>query len=148
MTVFDGFTVTSTVFSSNTTTIYRAIRQSDGQSVILKCTAEYPSSVDVYKLQREYGVLANLKDVGGVVQAFQFVDRTNTDAHIAYLVLEELADGASESQPLNTVLPLDLDSFLDVAIQLADTLEKVHKHYILHKVCLLTYGTVYFAPYL
>ncbi|WP_347276592.1 protein kinase [Coleofasciculus sp. FACHB-501] len=79
------------------------------------------------RLRHEYKILLPL-DIEGVVKSLALENYNNGLA----LVLEYF-DGESLEKVINSSLKTDLNHFLLIAIQLADTLAALHQNQIIHK---------------
>ncbi|MCE7987804.1 MAG: GAF domain-containing protein [Caldilinea sp. CFX5] len=127
MTILSGYQITETIAASATIIVYRGRRLRDQQTVILKMVrADYPALADVARLKREYEISKGLS-ISGVTQ----VCGLEQWGHSPVLVL---LDGGGV--PLDTLLataPLDLLTFLKIAIQLAETVGQIHQRNIIHK---------------
>ncbi|MEP0749925.1 protein kinase [Trichocoleus sp. AS-A1] len=78
-------------------------------------------------MRHEYKILLPL-DIEGVVKSLALENYNNGLA----LVLEYF-DGESLEKVINSSLKTDLNHFLLIAIQLADTLAALHQNQIIHK---------------
>jgi len=121
-----GYRLEEVLSESSHTIIYRA-RQVDEQPVILKVLqAHQPTLEEMARLKQEYKIAANLK-IEGVIKAYSL----ETFKNVTALVLEDFG-GLALSQFIHANR-LTLTRFLNIAIQLADTLEQLHQHQIIHK---------------
>ncbi|WP_449417644.1 trifunctional serine/threonine-protein kinase/ATP-binding protein/sensor histidine kinase [Phormidium nigroviride] len=109
------------------TVVYRGQRKEDGQAVIIKLLrAEYPTLEEIMQLRHEYEISRNL-NLEGIVKPYGLENNRNGLA----LILED-----SKGEALKKFLShrqLELKEFLSIAIQLADTLGKLHENKIIHK---------------
>lgn len=109
------------------TVVYRGQRKEDGQAVIIKLLrAEYPTLEEIMQLRHEYEISRNL-NLEGIVKPYGLENHRNGLA----LILED-----SKGEALKKFLShrqLELKEFLSIAIQLADTLGKLHDNKIIHK---------------
>ncbi len=122
-----GYELAEIIHEGASNTIYRGISQLDQQRVILKVlTDEYPSLNAIVRLKHEYKITENL-DLAGVVKVLRLETHKNRLA----LVFEDFG-GQSLKQLLSTQ-KLDLSSFLNIAVQLVQTLVLVHNYHIIHK---------------
>jgi len=122
-----GYKLLSTVRASGANVLLEAIREADGQSVILKTPAVLtPGPRERERYRREFAILRRLKDVRGITQA-----------HSCELIFERpvLHLEQVEGLPLSELVgrPLALDWFLEIAISLATTLGEIHHHHVIHK---------------
>lgn len=109
------------------TIVYRAERREDRTAVIIKTLiADYPTLEEIMQLRHEYEISRHL-NLEGIVKPYGLENSRNGLA----LILED-----SRGEALNNLLnrrQLELKEFLEIAIQLADTLGKLHENQIIHK---------------
>jgi predicted ATPase/signal transduction histidine kinase/tRNA A-37 threonylcarbamoyl transferase component Bud32 len=97
------------------------------QCIILKkLKSNYPTLEQITRLKQEYKITEDL-DLEGVVS----VQRFHSDPNCLALVYEDF--GGQSLRQLVTAQPPSLTSFLDIAIQLAQALDLLHQHGIIHK---------------
>ena len=109
------------------TVVYRAERREDQTAVIIKALiADYPTLEEIMQLRHEYEISRHL-NLEGIVKPYGLENHRNGLA----LILED-SKGESLKKFLNG-RQLELKEFLEIAIQLADTLGKLHDHKIIHK---------------
>jgi histidine kinase len=119
--------LTETVHEGSHTVIYRGLSLKNQQRVILKILkADVTSLEATARLLHEYKTVAHL-DLPGVVKVLKQETYKNRLA----IVFEDF-DGQSLKQLLNTT-QLDLFTFLNISIQLAQALASLHSHHIIHK---------------
>ncbi|GAA6618604.1 protein kinase domain-containing protein [Scytonema sp. NUACC26] len=122
-----GYDLTEIIHEGSHTVIYRGLSLKNQQRVILKILkADDPSLEATARLLHEYKTVAHL-DLPGVVKVLKQETYKNRLA----IVFEDF-DGQSLKQLLNTT-QLDLVTFLNVSIQLAQALASLHSHHIIHK---------------
>ncbi|MGK5092002.1 SpoIIE family protein phosphatase [Deltaproteobacteria bacterium TL4] len=122
------YQITEELYHSEGTIVYRGIRQSDGAQVILKyLNEEFPSPISLGRFQSEYELLKELEGHGvPQVYALEKVEQS------VLLVMRD--DQATFSlKQLIERQTLSLAQMLDYAIQIAETLGKIHKKGIIHK---------------
>ena len=109
------------------TIVYRAERKEDQTAVIIKTLmADYPTLEEIMQLRHEYEISRHL-NLEGIVKPYGLENYRNGLA----LILED-----SKGEALQNFLnrrQLELKEFLEIAIQLADTLGKLHDNQIIHK---------------
>ena len=109
------------------TVVYRAERREDQTAVIIKTLiADYPTLQEIMQLRHEYEISRHL-NLEGIVKPYGLENHRNGLA----LILED-----SKGEALQNFLTgrqLELKEFLEIAIQLADTLGKLHDNQIIHK---------------
>ena len=122
-----GYNLIELLYESTNTYVYRALRESDQTSVIIKTfKSEYPSIEQVSRFQHEYKILQNL-EIEGIVKPLSL------DSYQSGLAL--ILSGF-EGETLKNFLTknnLQLNIFLHIAIQLASTLAQLHQANIIHK---------------
>ncbi|MBD2186337.1 trifunctional serine/threonine-protein kinase/ATP-binding protein/sensor histidine kinase [Aerosakkonema funiforme] len=127
MIVLSGYSIFSEIYSSSRTVVYRGLRQSDSQPVVLKMMrSEYPSFNQLVQFRNQYTIAKNL-NLQGVIQPYSLENYCNGFA----LVMEDFG-GISLKDYTNT-RPVILSEFLDIAIQITATLEKLHRQRLIHK---------------
>ncbi|MEG4499155.1 AAA family ATPase [Microcoleus sp. F10-C6] len=109
------------------TVVYRAERREDQTAVIIKALiADYPTLEEIMQLRHEYEISRHL-NLEGIVKPYGLENHH----HGLALILED-----SRGEALKNFLngrQLELKEFLKIAIQLADTLGKLHDRKIIHK---------------
>ncbi|MFN6560216.1 MAG: protein kinase domain-containing protein [Nostoc sp. ChiSLP01] len=130
---FPGYRITEQIYSSSKTLVYRAIREQDQKSVVLKLMRnEYPTFAEIAQFRNQYLISKNL-DIPGIVKPYSLDNYRN----IYILVMEDF-DGISlqkwqldnEDKKENRI---SLDNFFDIAIKIAFILEGLHRNRIIHK---------------
>ncbi|MBW4564361.1 MAG: AAA family ATPase [Mojavia pulchra JT2-VF2] len=128
MLALPGYVPTETLYEGIYSVIYRAIKQIDATSVIVKVLkAEYPTLEELTQLRHEYKVLKSLIEVEGVIKALGLENHQNGLA----LILEDL--NATSLKNFIDKNKLSLKSFLEIAIQLAFSLANIHGKQVIHK---------------
>jgi PAS domain S-box-containing protein len=127
MNTLPGYQITEVVQLGVKSIIYRAVRESDGASVIIKTLqSEYPTIEQITRLRHEYKISLNLK-IKGIIKPYSLEKYTNSFA----LILEDCG-GQSLSHYL-AGKSMKLQKFLPLAIQVAQTLGELHQNQIIHK---------------
>ncbi len=122
-----GYQIISEIYQSIHTIIYKALRESDRQPVILKSLrSEYPKLEQVTRLRQEYQLTKNLK-IKGIVKALDLIAFDNKFA----LVLEDF-NGIS-LQDYFLFHSFSIKEILQIGIQLSVILTELHNNYIIHK---------------
>ncbi|HBB34656.1 MAG TPA: hypothetical protein DC064_23450, partial [Cyanobacteria bacterium UBA9273] len=122
-----GYQLTEVIHEGSYTLIYRGHRQADGRAVILKILkANTPSLAAITRIKQEYQIRQGL-DIPGIVRCYSL----ETYEMRWFLVLEDFG-GISLPQWLASQ-PLNLKSFLTIAMQLADALSALHQQCIIHR---------------
>jgi len=129
MLTIPGYQIGEVINSGINILVYRGIRERDQKPTIIKTlTAESPTIEQLARLKHEYQIAANL-DAEGIVKVYSLESYQNSLA----LILEDFG-GISLHQILSSLQsPLELKSFLQIAIQLAEALSFLHQNQIIHK---------------
>ncbi len=131
MNTLAGCRVRETLHEDPKTGIYRALRTTeDGeQNVVLKTLrASHPPLEDVAQLRHEFQIARNLP-IDGVLQPLDLLTHENS-----FVLLLEDFDGVSLHDYLKaSPNGLDLDTFLPLALTLAETIGQVHAMGVIHK---------------
>lgn len=122
-----GYKIENKVYRNSKYAYYRAQMEETGENVIIKAPAsDHPGLKDIARLNHEYELLKNLK-ISGVIQPKVGVQLKDGFA----LVLK-----AFDTRPLTEILKregFEVVEALHIVLSLVDTLEKLHKHDIIHK---------------
>jgi serine/threonine protein kinase len=122
-----GYTLQRAIHESARTRVYAGVKQPEHHPVIVKVLkAEYPSLEEITRLRHEFKILQCL-DSPGVIKPLAIESYENGFA----LILEDFG-GISLQQFLQPI-DLQLNEFLDIAIQLASSLAELHQAQIVHK---------------
>lgn len=122
-----NYTLKERIHQGTSTVLYRAARNSDGGSVVIKlANGEYPGPRELARLRHEYGVLHEL-DVPGVVKTYGLEASNQGYA----LILEDL--GGESLSHLLSRRRLGLRTVLTLASSLASVLDVLHQRHLLHK---------------
>ena len=119
-----------TLFSNSNTVIQRALRESDGLTVILKSlVAPYPTTAQLQRFVFSCEV-AKKFDHPNILKVLDFQEHNNSP----FMVLEDhqLIDLQSYSQQ-QTDKHLSVSDFLNIAIQVAEALSVIHHAQVIHK---------------
>jgi predicted ATPase/class 3 adenylate cyclase len=125
--IFSGYRILEEVYKGDKIVVYRGLRELDRQPIVFKMLkAEYSDPVDIIQLSYEYALLKKL-DFPGIIKAYSFEKQQNRYA----IVLEDLPNSCT----LRTFFKRkpSFTSFLQVAIQLAEALDKLHTANVIHK---------------
>jgi predicted ATPase/signal transduction histidine kinase/tRNA A-37 threonylcarbamoyl transferase component Bud32 len=128
MNIVAGYNLIEVLYESNTTLVYRALRETEQISVIIKTLkTEYPTIEQLARLRHEYQILQSLP-IEGVVKPLALESYQNGLA----LILSDF--GGKTLQKASTAASnFELETFLPIAIQLASTLAELHQNNIIHK---------------
>ena len=122
-----GYTLSTEIHRGGKRVVYRATRDKDGVSVIVKSFLhEYPTPLETAGLRREYELIHGL-GLAGVAQAYGLEIHRDRLA----LVLEDVGDRTLKALIARGLL--GLGKFFELALQLASTLAEIHWRDIIHK---------------
>ncbi|HID99097.1 MAG TPA: GAF domain-containing protein [Thiotrichaceae bacterium] len=109
--------------------VYRASRQIDNQSVVLKVLKnDYPTSEEIARFKREYEITQKLNEsVEGIITVFGLEKEDKT----WFMVLEDL--GSDSLANHLQVQPFDIAAFLPLAIQMTKIVGEIHRQNVIHK---------------
>lgn len=122
-----GYAIGQQIYEGTRTRVYRGTRTSDSLPVVIKLLRqEYPSFRELVKFRNQYAITKNL-DLPGIVKPYNLETYRNGYA----LIMEDFG-----GIPLNSnsnIQHLKLYDFLLIAIQLSETIAKIHHHRVIHK---------------
>lgn len=122
-----GYNLIEVIYDGVTTCVYRALREREQTSVIIKTLkAEYPTIEQLTRLRHEYNILQSL-EIEGIVKPLALESYQNGLA----LILSDF--GGEPLKNLMTAQNFDLSHFLQIAIQLSSTLAQIYQNNIIHK---------------
>ncbi len=122
-----GYKITEVVQLGVKSIIYRAVRESDRSPAIVKIlNTEYPTIEQITRLRHEYKISSDLK-LEGIVKPHSLEKYKNSFA----LILEDC--GGQSLRHHLAGKSIKIQKFLPLAIQVAQTLGKVHQNQIIHK---------------
>lgn len=122
-----GYTLTEKIHENTTTLIYRGYQAENKASVVIKLLkAEYATKSELIRLRNQY-VLTHHLDLAGIVKPFALEPYQKGFA----LILEDF--GGRSLKHYTHSQPISLTQFLKIAIQIAEILEELHRHHIIHK---------------
>ncbi len=125
--VISGYQFTQLLYSSSRTFVYRAIHQESQQVVIVKVPRqEYPTASELIQFRNQYTLTKNL-NLPGVVQPHKLENYGNGYA----LIMEDY--GGVSLQTHYQARALTMQEFFPIALQLADILDGLCRHCIIHK---------------
>jgi PAS domain S-box-containing protein len=131
MITLSGIAVQSKIYESSASVVYRGIGD-DGRAIVVKMLKQdYPSPQELTRYRQEYKITRSL-NLEGVIKAYSQQEYQRT----LVILLEDFGGESLEqwmrSQP-ETFCPMDLSTFLRLAINLTDILGKIHAVHIIHK---------------
>lgn len=137
-----GYEVGSALYQSGGRVIYRAYRIQDNLPVAVETIdAEYPERQQVAEMYREGRMLRQLKEVTGVRQIYAV--QTHGSGNLA-LICEYFSHTLQSHLSAKEGKILLLVEVLNIALQLAHILERLHEQDIVHKA--LTPDHILFDP--
>lgn len=126
-----GYSIIEQIYSGTRTIVYRGIRQQDQKPVIIKTMrSEYPNLHEIAQFRNQYAITKNL-NLSGIVKTYSLEHYRNR-----YAIVMEDFGGISLQQWIEQnrdKTPLNLELFIDIAIQIASILDGLHRHRIIHK---------------
>jgi len=124
---FPGYQVLTQLYESANSLVYRAIREQDNQTVILKILKQdYPTPTELTRYRQEYDITRSLNQKG-IIKAYGLEPYQNT----LLMVLEDF--GGQSLKTLKQQYPVTLEDFLKIAIKIATALGEIHAADIIHK---------------
>ncbi len=130
-----GYKVTEKVYSGSKTLVFRGISTKEQTPVIIKVMRnKYPSFSEVSRFRYQYTITKNLH-IPGIIQSYSLENYRNAYALVMEdyggVSLHEEMDRWENSNTRNK--PDFLNLFFHIAIQIATTLDQIHRHQIIHK---------------
>ncbi|GAB4287887.1 MAG: hypothetical protein Fur0025_21750 [Oscillatoriaceae cyanobacterium] len=134
-TTIKGYEIQEQIYSGTRTLVYRGVRRSDWQPVVIKMVRnELPRFSEIVQFRNQYVITKNL-DIPNIVKPYSMEIEHNRYA----LIMEDFG-GISLSSYLETIAPaeqknygLPLGEFLPIAIQIAEILDGLYRHRVIHK---------------
>jgi predicted ATPase/serine phosphatase RsbU (regulator of sigma subunit)/tRNA A-37 threonylcarbamoyl transferase component Bud32 len=106
--------------------VYRGKKENQTQTVIIKVLkTRYPSPSEIARFKQEYRLVRNLT-MDGIIRTYDLVEHADT-----YAIIEEDFNGVSLKELVKSKKP-DLNSYLQIAIKISETLGILHKNNIIH----------------
>jgi len=131
-----GYHINEQIYAGDRTLVYRGLRCSNGQPVAIKLLRnDFPCFNELVHFRNQYVIAKNL-EIPGSVKAYSLETYQN---HYA-LVMEDFG-GISLSSYLDRLAseskePLEglpVSEFLPIAIQIANSLDGLYRHHVIHK---------------
>ncbi|NEU78409.1 AAA family ATPase [Nostoc sp. UIC10630] len=126
-----GYHVSKELYNGSRTLVYRANRENDQKSVVIKLMKTvYPSFIELIQFRNQFTIAKNL-NLPGIIQTYSLEPYQNGYA----LVMEDFG-GISLKDYLTSVETryiASLQEFLQVAIALCNTLDILIRHRVIHK---------------
>jgi len=134
--VLQGYHINEQIYVGTRTLVYRGLRCSNGQPVAIKVLRnDFPRFNELVNFRNQYVIAKNLQ-IPGSVKAYSLETYHN---HYA-LVMEDFG-GISLSSYLDLLVSdskeslegLPINEFLPMAIQIANSLDGLYRHHVIHK---------------
>ncbi|MEG4351695.1 AAA family ATPase [Microcoleus sp. LAD1_D3] len=134
--IFLGYHINEQIYAGNRTLVYRGLRSDDQQPVVIKLLRnDFPRFNELVHFRNQYVIAKNL-EIPGTVKAYSLETYNN---HYA-LVMEDFG-GISLSSYLASLVfasneplkGLPINEFLPIAIQIANSLDGLYRHHVIHK---------------
>ena len=155
-----NYSLTEQIYEGANTVVYRGIRELDQQPVILKILRnDYPRFNELVQFRNQYTIAQKLK-LSGVVKPYSLenyrngyvlvmedfggislqtymnslgIGETGDRIQNSEFSLAKIQNPKSKIQNLHPPHPIPLDEFLPIAIQIADILNGLYRHRVIHK---------------
>jgi PAS domain S-box-containing protein len=123
-----GIEVIGQIYESSNSLIFKARRTHDAKPVILKVLRpDYSAPEAVVKYRQEYRITSNLGGVSGVIDVYGLDRSGNTLS----MILEDF--GGQSLDILMKVSEFSTREYLDIAVQIVETLGEIHARNVIHK---------------
>ncbi|WP_414563281.1 AAA family ATPase [Anabaena sp. CCY 9613] len=124
-----GYCLSEKLYDGSRTLVYRGNRETDSLSIVIKLLKNpYPSFSELVQFRNQYTIAKNL-NYPGIVQTYSLERFKN--GHI--LVMEDFGGISLKSYFANNNHVPSLDEFLQIAIAVCDTLDRLYRDRIIHK---------------
>jgi len=125
--VITGYELLHEIYQGRRTVIYQARHSETEERVLIKkLQAEYPPLDEIARFKREYSIASEI-DSSGIVKPLALIPAQNGYA----LVLEDF--GGESLHGFMERRRVDINLFLEIALQLVRTVGDLHQHNIIHK---------------
>ncbi len=142
MITLPGITIHSKIYESLDSLVYRGVREQDNCAVVAKVLKQnYPSIQELTRYRQEYEIICSL-NIEGVVKAYSQQDYERS----LVIFLEDFGGESLEywMGQKSDFCPMPLSKFLELAIAITDTLDKIHAAHVIHKD--INPGNIVFNP--
>ena len=124
-----GYQINENIYAGTRTLVYRGVRCSDSQKVVIKILRdEYPSFSELVQFRNQYAITKNLKGAG-IIRPISLERYGNGYA----LIMEDIGAVSLEAIIAAKNKPLELGSCLSIAVQLAEILQDLARNQVIHK---------------
>ena len=122
-----GHKVSSVIYESNNSVIYRAYQEDDNNSVILKTLKEaYPSPRRIARFKREYEIIKSIEHPN-IIDAYEL----GIDQNRWVMIVEDF--GGQSLSELQVHGKLTIQEFFLLVIQAVNSLGCIHEYHIVHR---------------
>jgi len=122
-----GYQIKETIFESNNSFVFRALKEDSELPVVIKLLkGEYPKPERIVRFRREYETLKGI-DNKGVIKVHGFESFKNSYA----IVMQDF--GADSLKGILERERITLDKFLNLTISITEILNQLHQLNIIHK---------------
>jgi predicted ATPase/serine phosphatase RsbU (regulator of sigma subunit)/tRNA A-37 threonylcarbamoyl transferase component Bud32 len=122
-----NYEILSQIYESANSLVYRGLQKKDNTPVILKMLKQdYPTPAELTRYRQEYDITHQLDSVG-VIKAYDIEKYHNT----LVIILEDF--GGESLKQFIAEGPFLVNTFLPLALQIVDSLAKIHAADIIHK---------------
>ncbi|MGC9524668.1 MAG: trifunctional serine/threonine-protein kinase/ATP-binding protein/sensor histidine kinase [Limnospira sp.] len=122
-----GYTLVEELYLGSRTAVYRGVQTAQQRPVVIKLLRrENPSFGELVQFRNQYAIAKNLP-IPGIVHPLSLEPVGNSYA----LVMED--GGGISLETYSHEQPLDLETVLIIALQIADILHDLHQHRVIHK---------------
>ena len=128
-----GYRILDKIYSGSRTQVYRGVRSHDQKPVVLKLLlSEYPTFKELVQFRNQYTIAKNL-DLSGIVKPLALENYRNGYAlvmedHGCVSLKQKIGNTEGMGRNANS-----LKEFLNIAVQIVQTLEGLIHHRIIHK---------------
>ena len=123
-----GYTINDTLYEGSQFVVYRGFSEG-GKPVVLKVLRkEYPTTIEVARFQREFEIISEFH-VEGVIQVFGIEHYK----HTLVMVMEDFGGESLARLKERGSLQLNIFEFLNLAIQITNILDEIHRLEVIHK---------------
>ncbi|WP_208343332.1 ATP-binding protein, partial [Aetokthonos hydrillicola] len=124
-----GYGIIEELYNGFRTLVYRAVRESDSVSVVIKLLKNpYPTFHELLLFRNQYTIAKNLNSPL-VIQTYSL----ETYQNVYILVMEDFGGVSLKDYFAKNQNVASLEEFLQVAIALCETLDILYRNYIIHK---------------
>jgi predicted ATPase/signal transduction histidine kinase len=132
-----GYILTETLHISSMTAVYRGQRIADEMPVVIKLMRhDYPSLSELTHFRNQYAIAQSL-DCPSIIKVLSLEPYRNGYALVmeddGSISLEQAMDDWSNTNPDSKLPPFSLTTFLTIAVQLAQALDDLYHHHVIHK---------------